>query len=188
MRAQGSERWLLPAESFNPKRSNCENPELYAVWPFWLFGVGKADLQAGVEAFQRRGEKSMQGWSYDGQCAAILGLTEEAKRQILFKAGNSNPNKRFPAMWGPNYAWLPDQDHGSNIMLTLQNMLLFASGDKIELLPAWPKEWNVRFKLHAARQTVVEGKVINGRLTALKVIPASRRKDVVTDPASHWVK
>ena len=130
----------------------------------------------------------MQGWSYDGQCAAILGLTEEARRQILNKAGNSSPSHRFPAMWGPNYDWLPDQDHGSNIMLTLQNMLLFASGDKIELLPAWPKEWNVRFKLHAARQTVVEGKVINGRLTALKVIPASRRKDVVTDPASHWVK
>ena len=188
VRAQGSERWLLPAESFDPKRSNCENPELYAVWPFRLFGVGKADLQAGVEAFQRRGEKGMQGWSYDGQCAAILGLTEEAKRQILYKVGNSNPNHRFPAMWGPNYDWLPDQDHGSNIMLTLQNMLLFANGDKIELLPAWPKEWNVSFKLHAPRQTVVEAKVNNGRLTELKVTPASRRKDVVTDPASHWVK
>ena len=58
-------------------------------------------------------------------------------------------------------------------------MLLFANGDKIELLPAWPKEWNVSFKLHAARQTVVEIKVSNGRLTKLKVIPASRRKDVV---------
>ena len=82
-------------------------------------------------------------------------------------------------MWGPNYDWLPDQDHGSNIMLTLQNMLLFANGDKIELLPAWPKEWDVSFKLHAPRQTVVEGKVSNGRLTELRVTPASRRKDVV---------
>ena len=66
----------------------------------------------------------MKGWSYDGQCAAILGLTDEAKRQMLCKVGNSNPNYRFPAMWGPNFDWLPDQDHGSNIMLTLQNMLL----------------------------------------------------------------
>jgi hypothetical protein len=178
VRAQGSERWLLPAETFDPKRSNCENPELYAVWPFRLFGVGKADLQAGIGAFQRRGEKGMKGWSYDGQCAAILGLTEEAKRQILYKAGDSNPNQRFPPMWGPNFDWVPDQDHGSNIMLTLQNMLLFANGDKIELLPAWPKEWDVSFKLHASRQTVVQAKVHNGRLTELKVTPASRRKDV----------
>ncbi len=179
IRVQGSAGWLLPAETFGPKRNNCENPELYAVWPFRLFGVGKPDLQPAIEAFQRRVEKGMKGWSYDGQCAAILGLTEEAKRQILSKAGNSNPNFRFPAMWGPNFDWLPDQDHGSNIMLTLQNMLLFADGQKIELLPAWPREWNVWFKLHAPQQTVVEGKVANGRLTELKVTPASRRKDVV---------
>ncbi len=179
VRAQNTERWLLPAETFDPRRSNCENPELYAVWPFRLFGVGKPDLQAGIEAFKRRVEKGMKGWSYDGECAAILGLTDEAKRQILYKVGNSNPIFRFPAMWGPNFDWLPDQDHGSNIMLTLQNMLLFADGDKIQLLPAWPKEWNVYFKLHAPRQTVVEARVNNGRLTVIKVTPASRRKDVV---------
>jgi hypothetical protein len=179
LRAQGGQRWLLPAEKFDPKRSNCENPELYAVWPFRLFGVGKADLPAGIEAFQRRGEKGMQGWSYDGQCAAVLGLTEEAKRQVLYKVGNSNAKHRFPAMWGPNFDWLPDQDHGSNIMLTLQNMLLCADGEKLELLPAWPKDWNVSFKLHAPGHTVVEGKVSDGRLTELKVTPSSRRKDVV---------
>jgi len=179
IRVQGSERWLLPAEAFDPKRSNCENPELYAVWPFRLFGLGQADLPAGIGAFQRRGEKGMQGWSYDGQCAAILGLTDEARRQILDKVGNSNPKHRFPAMWGPNFDWLPDQDHGSNIMLTLQNMLLVADGDKITLLPAWPKEWDVWFKLHAPGQTVVEAKLSQGRLTELKVTPASRRKDVI---------
>ena len=177
--AQDDHRRLLPAETFNPKRSNVENPELYAVWPFRLFGVGQPDLQAGTEAFQRRGEKGMKGWSYDGQCAAILGLTEEAKAQILAKVGNSNPNHRFPAMWGPNFDWLPDQDHGGNIMLTLQNMLLAAEGDRIHLLPAWPKGWDVSFKLHAPRRTVIEGKVKNGRLSELKVTPRSRRKDVV---------
>ena len=62
-------------------------------------------------------------------------------------------------MWGPNYDWLPDQDHGSNIMLTLQAMLIRPVGDKIYLLPAWPKTWNARFKLHAPARTVVEGEV-----------------------------
>ena len=55
-------------------------------------------------------------------------------------------------MWGPNYDWLPDQDHGSNIMLTLQHMVLETAGDKIFVLPAWPKDWDVSFKLHAPRQ------------------------------------
>ena len=32
-------------------------------------------------------------------------------------------------------------------MLTLEYMLLQADGDKIYLLPAWPKTWNVSFKL-----------------------------------------
>ncbi len=179
MATEDGQRFVLPAETFDPKRSNVENPELYAIWPFRLFGVGKTNLQAGITAFERRGEKGMQGWSYDGQCAAILGLVEEAKRQILFKAGNSNPNHRFPAMWGPNFDWLPDQDHGSNILLTLQHMLLFADGDRIHLLPAWPRDWNVNFRLHAPHRTVVEGRVKDGKLRELKVTPKSRLKDVV---------
>lgn len=40
-------------------------------------------------------------------------------------------------------------------MLTLQQMLLMADGDRVILLPAWPRERNVSFKLHAPRQTVI---------------------------------
>jgi hypothetical protein len=58
-------------------------------------------------------------------------------------------------------------------------MLLSADGDRIILLPAWPKDWNVSFKLHASRQTVIEAKVRNGEVAELKVTPESRRKDVV---------
>ncbi len=179
VRREGDRSFVLPAEHFDPKRSNVENPELYAVWPFRLFGVGRPNLSTGTETFQRRVEKGMKGWAYDGQCAAILGLTEEARRQILYKVGNSNPNHRFPAMWGPNFDWLPDQDHGSNIMLTLQHMLLATDGEKLILLPAWPRDWNVSFKLHAPRQTVIEVKLMNGEIAELKVTPGSRRKDVV---------
>ena len=179
VRVEAGSSYVLPAEAYKPERSNVENPELYAIWPFRLYGVGKPALQTGIGTFLHRTEKSMNGWSYDGQCAAILGLSKEAKRQILAKAANSNPQHRFPAMWGPNYDWLPDQDHGSNLLLTLQNMLLFADGDRINLLPAWPKEWNVKFKLHAPRSTVVEGTVKEGKLVSWKVTPANRSKDVV---------
>ena len=82
-------------------------------------------------------------------------------------------------MWGPNYDWLPDQDHGSNIILTLQHMVLECTGDQIFLLPAWPADWNVKFKLHAPKNTTVEGVYRKGKLESLKVTPASRQKDVV---------
>jgi len=179
MRVENGRRLVAPAAQFDPKRYNCENPELYAVWPFGIFGVGRPDLATGVETFQRRIAKIMTGWCYDGQCAAILGLTDEAQRELLNKVRNTNPRHRFPAMWGPNFDWLPDQDHGSNILLTLQHMLLEASGDKLYLMPAWPREWNVRFKFHAPRQTIIEGEWRDGQLRHLNVTPSSRKKDVV---------
>ncbi len=167
------------AEAFEPKRSNVENPELFAIWPFRLYGVGRPDLELGRATFKHRTEKASIGWQYDGQCAGILGLTDDAKQILLGKIRNSHPNFRFPAMWGPNYDWLPDQDHGSNIMLTLQHMVLESTGDKIFLLPAWPADWNVKFKLHAPKNTTVEGVFRKGKLESLKVTPASRQKDVV---------
>lgn len=166
------------AGKFKPQRSNCENPELFAIWPFQLFGVGRPNLDVGVETFYSRVEKASFGWQYDGQSAAIVGLADEAKRILLGKIRNSHPNFRFPAMWGPNYDWLPDQDHGSNIMLTAQHMLLGTAGDKIILLPAWPKDWDVSFKLHAPRRTTVECVYRGGKVERLVVTPESRRKDV----------
>jgi len=172
-------RRLMPAEKFNPKRSNVENVELYAIWPFGLLGVGRQNLDLAIDTFRRRPEKASIGWQYDGQSAAAVGLADEAAALLVGKAGNSNPKHRFPAMWGPNYDWLPDQDHGSNIMLTLQAMIIRPVGDKIYLLPAWPKTWSARFKLHAPARTVVEGEVRNGELVDLQVTPASRRRDVI---------
>jgi hypothetical protein len=45
-------------------------------------------------------------------------------------------------------------------------------------MPAWPKDWDCDFKLHAPYQTVIEGKVVGGKIKELKVTPESRRKDV----------
>jgi hypothetical protein len=72
-------------------------------------------------------------------------------------------------------------DLGNCLMIGLQRMIV--QGDdkdgKIRLLPAWPKEWDVDFKLHAPGNTTVEGKVKEGRLTGLKVTPKEREKDVI---------
>ena len=100
---------------------------------------------------------------------------------MLAKVRNSHPAHRFPAMWGPNFDWLPDQDHGSNLMLGVQLMLMQADpvGGRILLLPAWPREWDASFKLRAPGGTAVECVYKGGKVERLVVTPEARRKDVV---------
>lgn len=173
---------IEPAAKYRKQRNNVENPELYAVWPFRCFGVGLPNLDVARNTFLTRIEKANAGWQYDGQCAAIVGLAEEAAASLMAKVANSNPACRFPAVWGPNYDWLPDQCHGGNIMSTLQSMLLQSDRGKIYVLPAWPADWDVDFRLWAPGRTIVEARVRGGRLVRLVVQPSSRRKDVVLPP------
>ncbi|MCX6998122.1 MAG: DUF5703 domain-containing protein [Kiritimatiellaeota bacterium] len=185
----GGTKLLRPADKYSGA-SNSENPELYAVFPFRLYGVGRPDLAMARATYEKRVNRHNRGWCQDSIQAACLGLGDEAGRLVAARAAQINGAYRFPVMWGPNFDWIPDQDHGNNILTTLQYMLLqydppapagsgAARGGKIYLLPAWPKSWNVSFKLHAPQNTVVEGVYRAGSLEHLKVTPAERRKDVI---------
>ena len=74
---------------------------------------------------------------------------------------------------------MPDEDNGGNGLNVLQLMLMQSEGSKIYLLPAWPKKWNVNFKLHAPLNTTVEGVVRDGKVESLKVTPPVRREDII---------
>ena len=174
----GGVKLLRAADSFSA-RSNSENPELYAVFPYRLYGVGRSDLALACATYERRANRHNNGWCQDSIQAACLGLGDEAGRLVAARAAKSNQDYRFPAMWGPNFDWIPDQDHGDNILTTLQFMLLQSDGNNLYVLPAWPKNWNVSFKLHAPYNTTVEGELRDGNVTSLKVMPQSRAADVV---------
>jgi alpha-L-fucosidase 2 len=171
-------RMLAPAERFDNKR-NIENPELYAVFPFRLVALGRPGIELGKEALQHRWDKGNFGWRQDDIFMAYLGLAEEAKAYVAGRARNKDRNSRFPAFWGPNYDWVPDQDHGGVLMKAVQAMLLQTDGKRIYLLPAWPKDWNVDFKLNAPYKTVVECSYRKGKVIRLVVSPSDRRKDVI---------
>ena len=64
-------------------------------------------------------------------------------------------------------------------MIGLQEMLLPTNGAQILLFPAWRKEWNVHFKLHAPDKTTVEVTLKDGKVKDLKVLPESRKKDII---------
>ena len=148
---------FAPAEQFNPQRTNVENPRLYPIFPFHLCNISTDNLQIGIDSYWDRESKDNFGWSQDGQEAARLGLTDEAVRLLDAHTQNSNPNFRFKAIWGPNYDWTPDQDHGSSLLMILQDMVLQTWNGKDYLLPAFPKNWGVKYKLHSHAGQVVEG-------------------------------
>ena len=174
----GGKKVLLPALQYDVC-NNCENPELYAIFPYRLYGVGKPDLETGRQTFAARQFKGTGGWQQDAIQAALLGLTAEAKAAVVSNFSTSHAGSRFPAFWGPNYDWVPDQDHGAVACLALQQMLLQCDAGTIHLLPAWPREWTVAFRLHAPGRTVVEGRVEQGRLSDFRITPDARRRDVV---------
>ncbi|MBI1925373.1 hypothetical protein HYR99_14120, partial [Candidatus Poribacteria bacterium] len=175
---------LAPAEELGPK-SNQENPELYAIFPYRIFGVGKPELDLARRTFAHRLHKGSRGWNQDDTQMALLGLTDEAREFLVWRYSNKHSESRFPAFWGPNYDGVPDQCHGGNALMALQTMLMQTEDEKILLFPAWPKDWDVAFKLHAPYNTSVEGVYRNGKLERLQVLPEGRAKDVVVMDAGQ---
>ncbi len=171
-------RQFAPAEAVSGEIRNSENVELYAVFPYPIAAVGNPSCGLGLAAFANRLFQETGGWRQDAIQAACLGLTEEAREYVVRNFGMHFEQAHFPAFWGPNFDWMPDQDHGSVASIALQAMLMQTDGRRIHLFPAWPEEWDVRFKLHAPYGTVVEGTFRDGRMTELTVTPAERMRDV----------
>jgi hypothetical protein len=170
---------IAPAKSWE-RINNTESPQLYPVFPWGLYGVGKAGLDTARNTYLYDADvqkfRSHVGWKQHNIFAARLGLTDEAAELTVKKLQDSG--RRFPAFWGPGYDWAPDHNWGGSGMIGLQEMLLQTDGRKIYLLPAWPKQWDVHFKLHAPYQTTVECEVKNGKVQVLNVLPEARRADV----------
>jgi alpha-L-fucosidase 2 len=161
------------------KVRNSENPELYAVYPFRLYGLGKPEIALARHSFDIRKFPAKGCWSQDPIEAAMLGYTDIAKEDIRYALTRKDPDLKFPAFWLSGNDYKPDEDNGGNGENGLQQMLLQTAGEKIFLLPAWPADWDADFKLHAPHNTIIEGRVRNGHLTGLTVTPAIRRKDII---------
>lgn len=171
---------LAAAKSWE-RINNTEVPQLYSVYPWGIYGIGKPDLQTALNTWKYDTDaikfRSHIGWKQDNIFAARLGLTNEAAKYNLLKMANSD--RRFPAFWGPGFDWVPDHNWGGSGMVGMQEMLLQEADGKIYLFPAWPKDWNVHFKLHATQNTTVEVELVNGKLKVLNVIPEERKKDII---------
>lgn len=171
---------IAPAKSWE-RINNIEPTQLYPVFPWGMYGVGKPGLDTAINTWRYDTLaikfRSYIGWKQDNIFAARLGLTQEAAQLNVMKMKNSG--RRFPAFWGPGFDWTPDHNWGGSGMIGMQEMLLQTDDKKIFIFPAWPKEWDVHFKLHAPYNTTVEVILKDGKVEKLEVLPKERMVDVV---------
>ena len=197
---------LAVGEKYDPGRVNCETPEMYSIYPFRQVWLGEPELLANarqsyhVRTISIDGTNDYQGtetggWQAAPVQAAYLGLPLEAARLASinfndqFIHWNDNidpkapyphrPRARFPVFWECKMDGTPDNDHGANSVNALQSMLLQSNGNKIFLLPAWPENWDVSFKLCATNNTTVECEYKDGKVQTLNVTPETRRADII---------
>ena len=197
---------LAVGDQYDAGREICESPELYSVYPFRQVWIGNPELLANArQSFHLRtisldGTDDKQavetgGWQSAPVQAAYLGLAREAARLASinfndqFIHWNDNvdpkapypkrPRARFPAFWECKMDGTPDNDHGANSANALQSMLLQSDGRRIYLLPAWPQDWDVSFKLAATFNTTIECVYKDGIVQSLKIKPESRRADII---------
>lgn len=189
---------LAVAEVVHGEAKNAESASLWAVFPYRRMSVIGGNLELARATFRqllnpnsRPEDVGYFCWMNHNVFAAYLGLAEEARRhlaaRVRYNRGNVLPsgrvaNFRFAAMSGAGAAgtgdWIPDLDNLGVVQQALQAMLLQGDEKRLALLPAWPEDWDVEFKLHAPGNTVVECAFRQGRLERLQVTPDEPLKDI----------
>ncbi|MGJ3243317.1 MAG: DUF5703 domain-containing protein [Opitutales bacterium] len=155
---------FAPAHEVMGPPKNFENPELYGIFPYRLHGLTGDKLETARRSFRRRVHTHDRGWAQDGMQAALLGLTEDARRSVTDRLTVPSAYARFPVFWGPGFDWIPDQDQGGSATAALQFMLLQVDLEqkRLRVFPAWPPEWPVSFKLRGPGGMVVTGRYAPG--------------------------
>jgi hypothetical protein len=176
---------IAPAEVFEEKR-NAENGELYPVFPFRLFGLGRGTediVQTTMEYRIHKNSFDYKCWTQDQIHWAYAGNALEAREGLTHRFRHASTQCRFPLYGSQGPDSCPDFDHFGAGSTALQRMLVQEVDGKILLLPAWPASWDASFKLHLPAQTVIRGEVKDGELVDWSIEPASRKGDVmVFDP------
>ena len=153
------------------------NP-LLLVKSLFIVDGGKKDTEVAINTFKEK-QRAYSGWQQTAIQAAMLGLTDSAAKIMKINGLAYDKRFRFPGFWGPNYDYTPDQCHAGNYMNTIQTMLVQAEGNDVYLVPAWPAEWNVKFKLHVPGNRQVEGEWKNGKMVSVKKYPAGNDAEVI---------
>ena len=172
---------IAPAEKWEMKK-NSENGELYPVFPFRRFGLGRGNVDIVKRTMENRtcvNSFDYKCWTQDQIHWAYAGCAQKAKDGLVHRFRHASDQCRFPLYGSQSPDSCPDFDHFGSGSTALQRMLVQEVDDKILLLPAWPADWDTDFKLRLKHGAVITGMVKNGKLVSWDIKPASKRSQVI---------
>ena len=150
---------IAPCESYNVKETiNCENPELYPLFPYFMFHSTEGLPQIIQDTYDERINTFNNGWSQNLIQAALLLRKEKCEKELPENFRKKAEGYFFDAMFGPNFDWMPDQCHGSSNAITLRMMVLQDKKEKVKVNPCLPETWKAEFRLPAHNVTTIEHK------------------------------
>ncbi len=155
---------IAPARQYEKFFNEWELPEMFTVWPYATFGINNAEATRIAENTwehvpeKRQNALSFWSWMCTPIYAACMGREADARRLIIEKMSDKNANADFPAFFGPGHDWIPDFNWGASGMIALHKMLVNTAGDSTLLFSAWPKDWDVEYKLYLPKNKFIRGK------------------------------
>ena len=173
---------IAPAEKWERPNANMEIPEIYPVFPFRCYGLALGNQELVEWTMRHRSFKDTFGgrcWTQDQIGWACAGNVKEAAAGLVRRFRAASAAVRFPLYGNDVTDGVPDFDHFGSGSIALQRMLAQEGNGKIFLLPAWPAEWDLDFKLHLEGGVVLTGTVTDGTIVRWDCTPAARKADVV---------
>ena len=139
-------------------------------------GRGPHSLQAAAEAEKKEiPEREIKPWPADKSAAAVKSAIEKAKPYLA--TGESKT--RFPRFWGADFSNLPEEKAGIDTLIdTLRSMLIASTGKRVCVLPGWPLDRDVAFRVNSENGLGIEVAYTGGKLERLEVHPKQRTSEV----------
>ena len=120
-------------------------------------------------------EKEIKPWPAAKSAAAIKSAVEKARPYLATGDGKA----RFPRFWGADYSRLPEAKAGIDSFIdTLRSMLIASTGKRICVLPGWPLDRDVAFRVDSETGLGIEVAYSDGKLERLEVHPKQRTSEV----------
>ncbi len=157
------------------KRFNSENVELDVVYPFGLAGIGTANRDKAVKAYEDRPFKGSYGWDWSPVCVARLGLGDEAARIVAEHCRNCQhwPQGFYDSPSSPYWAGgmvdCPYFDSSGVNAAATTEMLMQSHGGIVRVWPAVPAAWSGAFRLRAETGFMVSSERTAGEIRYVAV-------------------
>ena len=145
---------------------NVETPQLYPVFPWRIYGMGRPGLNTARNTYLKDPHalkmRTHIGWKQDNIWAACSVLPT-MRHALTLRNLPTGLTASLPS--GTLAMTAPDCNRGGAAMIGLQEMLLQEAPDgQLLLFQAWPREWNVKFRLHATGGRIVNAEIKDGKI------------------------